>query len=68
MNAPQRVGFRRQGEVVDDGQPLTRVQRHMLNVNDAKLRRCSCCGEWAWHLDPCTVCATPAAPPVAVAS
>lgn len=32
----------------------------LSGMRDAKLRRCRCCGEWAWDLDPCTVCTTPA--------
>lgn len=28
---------------------------------DAKLRRCTCCGEWAWDRQDCSVCLTPAA-------
>jgi recombinational DNA repair protein RecR len=39
---------------------LTHLQRRLLDVQDAKLRRCGWCGEWVYDRDDCRVCAAPA--------
>jgi hypothetical protein len=69
VNAHAAACGRAGGPIVDDaltaGPTRSRTcgnswSERLSVVNDAKLRRCRCCGEWAWHLDPCTVCSTPA--------
>lgn len=40
--------------------PLTHLQRRLLGAQDAKLRRCWFCGEWAYDTVDCKVCAAPA--------
>ncbi len=40
--------------------PLTQLQRRLLGAQDAKLRRCWHCGEWAYDHDDCRTCAAPA--------
>lgn len=36
------------------------VTRRLLALRDQKLRRCRWCGEWAYALEPCAICHTPA--------
>lgn len=40
--------------------PLTIVQRQLLARQDARLRRCWWCAEWAYDRDDCKTCAAPA--------
>lgn len=56
----QRDRFRRSRQSADQAVPPQVATSHTLGNADQHLRRCRCCGEWAWHLDPCTVCRTPA--------
>lgn len=39
---------------------LTHMEKRLLALRDAKLRRCFFCGEWAYGQEDCTVCAAPA--------
>lgn len=39
---------------------LAAMQARLLQKQDAKLRRCWFCGEWAWHRDDCGACSAPA--------
>lgn len=36
------------------------VTRALLTVRDGRLRRCTWCGAWAYHRQPCHNCHTPA--------